>query len=43
MKVGELVLFDDARLLDGDRSAEVRLFSERLARVLSRGLSLDNE
>ena len=32
------LLFDEARLLDGDRPADARLFSDRLARVLARGL-----
>jgi molecular chaperone HtpG len=32
------LLFDEARLLDGDRPADARLFSDRLARVLGRGL-----
>jgi len=32
------LLFDEARLLDGDRPADVRLFSDRLGRVLERGL-----
>jgi molecular chaperone HtpG len=32
------LLFDEARLLDGDRPADARLFSDRLARVLERGL-----
>jgi len=32
------LLFDEARVLDGERPADPRLFSERLARVLSRGL-----
>jgi len=31
-------LFDEARVLDGDRPADARTFSERLARVLRRGL-----
>ena len=33
------LLFDEARLLDGDRPQDARLFSDRLARVLERGLS----
>jgi molecular chaperone HtpG len=37
------LLLDDARVLDGDRPADARLFSERLARVLSRGLGRDNQ
>ncbi len=32
------LLFDEARLRDGDRPADARLFSDRLARVLERGL-----
>ena len=32
------LLFDEARLRDGDRPADARLFSDRLARVLGRGL-----
>ena len=32
------LLFDEARLRDGDRLADARLFSDRLARVLQRGL-----
>jgi molecular chaperone HtpG len=32
------LLFDEARVLDGERPADARLFSERLARVLGRGL-----
>jgi molecular chaperone HtpG len=32
------LLFDEARLLDGDRPADTKLFSDRLARVLGRGL-----
>ena len=32
------LLFDEARLLDGDRPADAKLFSDRLARVLERGL-----
>jgi molecular chaperone HtpG len=31
------LLYDEARVLDGDRPADARLFSERLARVLDRG------
>ena len=33
------LLFDEARVLDGDRPADARLFSDRLARVLGRGLA----
>jgi molecular chaperone HtpG len=32
------LLYDEARLLDGDRPANARSFSDRLARVLKRGL-----
>ena len=32
------LLFDEARVLDGDRPADARAFSDRLARVLERGL-----
>jgi molecular chaperone HtpG len=32
------LLFDEARLLDGERPADAKLFSGRLARVLERGL-----
>jgi molecular chaperone HtpG len=32
------LLFDEARVLDGDRPTDARTFSERLARVLRRGL-----
>ena len=32
------LLFDEARVLEGDRPADARTFSERLARVLRRGL-----
>jgi molecular chaperone HtpG len=31
------LLFDEARILDGDRPADARQFSDRLARVLDRG------
>ena len=30
------LLFDEARVLEGDRPADARLFSERLARVLEK-------
>ena len=33
------LLYDEARLLDGDRPADVRSFSDRLGRTLKRGLS----
>jgi len=32
------LLFDEAKLVEGDRPADTRLFSERLARVLGRGV-----
>ena len=32
------LLFDEARLRDGDRPADAKAFSDRLARVLGRGL-----
>ena len=32
------LLFDEARVLDGDRPADARLFCERLARILTRSL-----
>ena len=32
------LLYDEARVLDGDRPADARSFSDRLARVLKRGL-----
>ncbi len=32
------LLFDEARLLDGERPADAKAFSERLARVLERGV-----
>ena len=32
------LLFDEAKLLDGDKPADARQFSDRLARVLERGL-----
>jgi molecular chaperone HtpG len=32
------LLFDEARVLDGERPTDARTFSERLARVLTRGL-----
>jgi molecular chaperone HtpG len=32
------LLFDEARLLDGDKPGDAKLFSDRLARVLERGL-----
>ncbi|HEY2531108.1 MAG TPA: molecular chaperone HtpG [Xanthobacteraceae bacterium] len=32
------LLFDEARVLDGERPADARLFSERLARLLERGV-----
>jgi molecular chaperone HtpG len=33
------LLYDEARVLDGEQPADARLFSERLARVLNRGLA----
>ncbi len=36
------LLFDEARLLDGDRPADAKLFSQRLARVLERGVPAAN-
>jgi molecular chaperone HtpG len=35
------LLFDEARVLDGERPADARSFSNRLARVLGRGLGRD--
>jgi molecular chaperone HtpG len=32
------LLYDQARVLDGDRPADARSFSDRLGRVLKRGL-----
>jgi molecular chaperone HtpG len=32
------LLYEEARLLDGDRPADARAFSDRLGRVLKRGL-----
>src|SRR5215510_4444491 len=32
------LLFDEARVLDGDRPADARMFCDRLARILTRGL-----
>jgi molecular chaperone HtpG len=32
------LLYEEARLLDGDRPADARSFSDRLGRVLMRGL-----
>jgi molecular chaperone HtpG len=32
------LLFDEARVLDGERPTDARAFSDRLARVLRRGL-----
>ena len=34
------LLFDEARVLDGERPADARAFSDRLARVLRRGLPM---
>ena len=36
------LLFDEARVLDGERPADARSFSDRLARVLERGLASKN-
>ena len=36
------LLFDEARVLDGERPADARSFSDRLARVLERGLGGKN-
>jgi molecular chaperone HtpG len=36
------LLFDEARVLDGERPADARSFSDRLARVLERGLEAKN-
>ena len=33
------LLFDEARVLDGDRPADPRMFCERMARILTRSLS----
>jgi molecular chaperone HtpG len=35
------LLFDEARVLDGDRPADARMFCERLARILTRSLGKD--
>ena len=32
------LLFDDARVLDGDRPSDARMFCDRLARLMRRGL-----
>jgi molecular chaperone HtpG len=32
------LLYDEARMLDGDRPADAKMFSDRLARVLARGV-----
>jgi molecular chaperone HtpG len=32
------MLFDEARILDGERPLDARLFCDRLARILQRGL-----
>jgi molecular chaperone HtpG len=37
------LLFDEARLLDGDRPTDARLFSDRLARVLMRSLGSNKD
>jgi molecular chaperone HtpG len=36
------LLFDEARVLDGERPTDARLFSERLARLLERGVRRGN-
>jgi len=36
------LLFDEARILDGERPADARMFGDRLARVLRRGLGKSN-
>ncbi|TIT59912.1 MAG: molecular chaperone HtpG, partial [Mesorhizobium sp.] len=33
------LLYDEARVLDGDKPADARAFSERLARLIARGIS----
>jgi molecular chaperone HtpG len=33
------LLFDEARVLDGDRPADAKTFSDRLARLMRRGLA----
>jgi molecular chaperone HtpG len=35
------LLFDEARILDGDRPADVRMFSDRMARVQRRSFGKD--
>ena len=32
------LLYDEARVLDGDKPADAKMFSERLARLVARGL-----
>jgi len=32
------LLFDEARVLEGERPADARMFSDRLGRLLTRGL-----
>jgi molecular chaperone HtpG len=32
------LLYDEARVLDGDKPADARAFSQRLARLIARGL-----
>jgi molecular chaperone HtpG len=34
------LLLDEARVLDGERPADARLFSQRIARLLERGVRL---
>ena len=33
------LLYDEARVLDGDKPADARAFSERLARLIARGIA----
>ena len=35
---GAHLLFDEARILDGEHPTDAKAFSQRLARVMSRGL-----
>lgn len=35
------LLYDEARVLDGDKPADAKAFSERLARLIARGLPVD--
>jgi molecular chaperone HtpG len=36
------LLYDEARVLDGDRPADAKAFSARLARLIGRGLRQGN-